>query len=113
MLGLMACRAEFGESKPLMSHATWRKNIVAAGLARCCCIQLSYVISVARPLSIYCDTYVTGAVLAEVMEAAVDKCQDLTPRGIGPHLGLNNPIYERTASYEQFGRAADGDGGFS
>lgn len=89
------------------------KNIVAAGLARRCCIQLSYAIGVARPLSIYCDTYGTGTVSSEVLEAAVDKCMDLTPRGIRTHLGLNKPIYERTAAYGHFGRAPEGDGGFS
>ena len=89
------------------------KNIVAAGLARRCCIQLSYAIGVARPLSIYCDTYGTGSVPSEVIEAAVDKCLDLTPRGIRTHFGLNKPIYERTAAYGHFGRAPESDGGFS
>ena len=88
------------------------KNIVAAGLAKRCCIQLSYAIGVARPLSIYCDTYGTGTVPSEVIEAAVDKCLDLTPSGIRTHLGLNKPIYERTASYGHFGRAPEADGGF-
>jgi S-adenosylmethionine synthetase len=89
------------------------KNVVAAGLARRCCIQLSYAIGVARPLSIYCDTYGTGTVPSEVIEAAIDKCMDLTPRGIRTHLGLNKPIYERTAAYGHFGRAPEDDGGFS
>ena len=89
------------------------KNVVAAGLAKRCCIQLSYAIGVARPLSIYCDTYGTGTVPSEVIEAAINKCMDLTPRGIRTHLGLNKPIYERTAAYGHFGRAPEDDGGFS
>jgi S-adenosylmethionine synthetase len=89
------------------------KNVVAAGLAKRCCIQLSYAIGVARPLSIYCDTYGTGTVPSEVIEAAINKCMDLTPRGIRIHLGLNKPIYERTAAYGHFGRAPEDDGGFS
>jgi S-adenosylmethionine synthetase len=64
-------------------------------LAKRCCIQLSYAIGVARPLSIYCDTYETGTVPSEEIEAAINKCMDLTPRGIRTHLGLNKPIYER------------------
>jgi len=89
------------------------KNVVAAGLAKRCCIQLSYAIGVARPLSIYCDTYETGTVPSEEIEAAINKCMDLTPRGIRTHLGLNKPIYERTAAYGHFGRAPEDDGGFS
>ena len=89
------------------------KNVVAAGLAKRCCIQLSYAIGVARPLSIYCDTYGTGTAPSEAIEAAINKCMDLTPRGIRTHLGLNKPIYERTAAYGHFGRAPEDDGGFS
>jgi S-adenosylmethionine synthetase len=89
------------------------KNVVAAGLAKRCCIQLSYAIGVSRPLAIYCDTYGTGTVSSEDIEAAINKCMDLTPRGIRTHLGLNKPIYERTAAYGHFGRAPEGDGGFS
>ena len=89
------------------------KNVVAAGLAKRCCIQLSYAIGVARPLSIYCHTYGTGTVPSEAIEAAINKCMDLTPRGIRTHLGLNKPIYERTAAYGHFGRAPEDDGGFS
>ena len=89
------------------------KNVVAAGLAKRCCIQLSYAIGVARPLSIYCDTYGTGTVPSEAIEAAINKCMDLTPHGIRTHLGLNKPIYERTAAYGHFGRAPEDDGGFS
>ncbi len=89
------------------------KNVVAAGLAKRCCIQLSYAIGVARPLSIYCDTYGTGTVPSEAIEAAINNCMDLTPRGIRTQLGLNKPIYERTAAYGHFGRAPEDDGGFS
>ena len=89
------------------------KNVVAAGLAERCTIQLSYAIGVARPLSIYCDTFGTGEVSPEAIEKALDQCMDLTPRGIRMHLGLNRPIYQRTAAYGHFGRAPDADGGFS
>ena len=89
------------------------KNVVAAGLAERCCIQLSYAIGVARPLSIYADTYGTGRVHESAIENAVAEAMDLTPRGIREHLGMNRPIYQRTAAYGHFGRAADADGGFS
>ena len=89
------------------------KNIVAAGLAERCTVQLSYAIGVAKPLSIYVDTHGTGEVPEEVIEKAIPKVMDLTPRGIRTHLDLNKPIYERTAAYGHFGRAADADGGFS
>ncbi|SLN13646.1 S-adenosylmethionine synthase [Roseivivax jejudonensis] len=89
------------------------KNVVAAGLAERCTIQLSYAIGVARPLSIYADTHGTGAVDPAAIEAAIPKVIDLTPRGIRTHLDLNRPIYERTAAYGHFGREPDADGGFS
>jgi len=89
------------------------KNVVAAGLADKCTIQLSYAIGVARPLSIYADTFGTGQVSEEQIEKAVSDSMDLTPRGIRTHLGLNKPIYQRTAAYGHFGRAPDADGGFS
>jgi S-adenosylmethionine synthetase len=89
------------------------KNVVAAGLARRCTLQLSYAIGVARPLSIYVDTHGTGAVEDVAIETAVAKAMDLTPRGIREHLQLNRPIYQRTAAYGHFGRAPDSDGGFS
>ena len=89
------------------------KNVVAAGLAHRCVIQLSYAIGVARPLSIYADTYGTGTVAPEAIEAALGQVIDLTPRGIRTHLGLNRPIYQRTSAYGHFGRAPDDDGGFS
>jgi S-adenosylmethionine synthetase len=89
------------------------KNVVAAGLAHRCVLQLSYAIGVARPLSIYADTYGTGTVPEEAIEKAVAQVMDLTPRGIRTHLGLNKPIYQRTSAYGHFGRPADADGGFS
>ncbi|WP_299698793.1 methionine adenosyltransferase [uncultured Tateyamaria sp.] len=89
------------------------KNVVAAGLADKCTIQLSYAIGVSKPLSIYCDTFGTGEVADAAIEAAVAQAMDLTPRGIREHLSLNKPIYERTAAYGHFGRAPDADGGFS
>jgi S-adenosylmethionine synthetase len=89
------------------------KNVVAAGLAKRCTIQLSYAIGVAKPLSIYCDTHGTGKVAETAIEKAVDQVMDLTPRGIKDHLGLTKPIYARTAAYGHFGRAPTDDGGFS
>jgi S-adenosylmethionine synthetase len=89
------------------------KNIVASGLAHRCVLQLSYAIGVARPLSIYADTYGTGTVPEEAIEKAVAQVMDLTPRGIRTHLGLNRPIYQRTSAYGHFGRPPDVDGGFS
>ncbi|KAJ55938.1 S-adenosylmethionine synthetase [Actibacterium mucosum KCTC 23349] len=88
------------------------KNVVAAGMAERCCIQLSYAIGVAKPLSIYADTYGTGQVGEAEIEQALAKVMDLTPRGIREHLGMNRPIYQRTAAYGHFGRAAEADGGF-
>ena len=89
------------------------KNVVAAGLAKRCTIQLSYAIGVAQPLSIYVDTHGTGKVAEAKLEKALSKVMDLSPRGIRTHLNLNRPIYARTAAYGHFGRAADKDGGFS
>ncbi|MEP3639585.1 MAG: methionine adenosyltransferase [Paracoccaceae bacterium] len=89
------------------------KNVVAAGLAEKCTIQLSYAIGVSKPLSIYCDTFNTGEVNEAAIEAAIGNIIDLTPRGIREHLQLNKPIYERTAAYGHFGRAPEADGGFS
>ena len=89
------------------------KNIVAAGLADRCTLQLAYAIGVARPLSIYIDTHGTGKVSEEKLEKAVAESMDLTPRGIRKHLDLNKPIYARTSAYGHFGRAPDKDGGFS
>ena len=89
------------------------KNVVAAGLADRCTIQLSYAIGVAQPLSIYVDTHQTGKVDEAVLEKAIRKAMDLTPRGIRSHLDLNKPIYAKTAAYGHFGRKAGRDGSFS
>ncbi len=89
------------------------KNIVAAGLARRVTIQLSYAIGVSEPLSLYVDTHGTGTVPEATLEAALPTLVRLTPRGIREHLGLNKPIYQRSASYGHFGRTPDADGGFS
>lgn len=89
------------------------KNVVAAGMAKRCTIQLSYAIGVAKPLSIYCDTHGTGEVDEVAIEKAVAQAMDLTPRGIIEHLQLRRPIYQRTAAYGHFGREATADGGFS
>jgi len=89
------------------------KNVVAAGLAKRCTLQVSYAIGVAEPLSIYVDTHGTGMVEEVAIEKAVRDVMDLTPRGIRLHLGLNRPIYQRTAAYGHFGRAPEADGGFS
>jgi len=87
------------------------KNIVAAGLARKCTIQLAYAIGIAEPLSLYVDTHGTGTVGDDNIEAAIGrigKLGRLTPRGIRTHLGLNKPIYEPTAAYGHFGRKSEG-----
>jgi S-adenosylmethionine synthetase len=89
------------------------KNVVAAGLAERCTLQVSYAIGVAKPLSIYVNTHGTGTVDEGLIERAVAQCMDLTPRGIREHLHLNRPIYARTSAYGHFGRAPDADGGFS
>jgi len=89
------------------------KNVVAAGLAKRCLLQLSYAIGVSKPLSIYCDTFGTGEVPDAVIEAVIPKVMDLSPRGIREHLSLNRPIYQRTSAYGHFGRAPEADGGFS
>jgi S-adenosylmethionine synthetase len=89
------------------------KNVVAAGLADRCTIQLSYAIGVAKPLSIYADLHGTGQVDAAKLEKVLMDAMDLSPRGIRTHLDLNKPIYARTAAYGHFGRKAEADGGFS
>ncbi|MBU3001015.1 methionine adenosyltransferase [Roseovarius nubinhibens] len=89
------------------------KNVVAAGMAERCTIQLSYAIGVSKPLSIYADTHGTGELADAEIERAVARSMDLTPRGIRTHLELNKAIYERTAAYGHFGRAPEDDGGFS
>ncbi len=89
------------------------KNVVAAGLADRCCIQLAYAIGVAKPLSIYVDTYGTGEVHESEIEKAISEIMDLSPRGIREHLQMNRPIYQRTAAYGHFGRQPETDGGFA
>ncbi|MEM9098322.1 MAG: methionine adenosyltransferase [Pseudomonadota bacterium] len=89
------------------------KNVVAAGLAEKCCIQLSYAIGVAEPLSIHIEDYGTATADLGQVEKAIRASMSLTPRGIRTHLGLNRPIYRRTAAYGHFGRTPDADGGFS
>jgi len=88
------------------------KNIVAAGLATRCTIQLAYAIGVSKPLSLYVDTHGTGshddAALEKAIES-IDKLGGLTPRAIRTHLGLNKPIYRTSAAYGHFGRTPDGD----
>ena len=89
------------------------KNVVAAGLAEKCIIQVAYAIGVSRPLSVYVDLGGTGQVDEEKLSGILQELVDLSPRGIREHLGLNKPIYARTAAYGHFGREPDGDGGFS
>ncbi|HEX6103370.1 MAG TPA: methionine adenosyltransferase, partial [Alphaproteobacteria bacterium] len=89
------------------------KNVVAAGLADRCTIQVSYAIGVSKPLSVYVETHGTGRVPEDKLSATLQKLVDLSPRGIREHLQLNRPIYARTAAYGHFGRAPEPDGGFS
>jgi len=89
------------------------KNVVAAGLADRATIQLSYAIGIAQPLSIYVDLHGTGTVDEAIVEGALAKVMDLTPRGIRTHLDLNKPIYAKTSAYGHFGRKAGRDGSFS
>ncbi len=89
------------------------KNVVASGLADKCVIQLSYAIGVSKPLSVYVDTFGTGHVDEDRLSEVLQQLMDLSPRGIRTHLGLNKPIYARTAAYGHFGRNPDADGGFS
>jgi S-adenosylmethionine synthetase len=90
------------------------KNVVAAGLADYCTIQLAYAIGVAKPLSIYVDLGANpNKIDVAKLEGVLDELMDLTPRGIRKHLDLNKPIYARTSSYGHFGREPDKEGGFS
>jgi S-adenosylmethionine synthetase len=89
------------------------KNVVAAGLADKCCIQVSYAIGVSKPLSLYVDLYGTGQVDEAKLANVLMQVMDLSPRGIREHLSLNKPVYARTAAYGHFGRTAEDDGGFS
>ena len=89
------------------------KNVVGAGLANKCTIQLAYAIGVSKPLSVYVDLHGTGLEHESKISEGLQKCMDLSPRGIREHLGLSKPIYERTAAYGHFGREPSSDGGFS
>ncbi|WP_265516088.1 methionine adenosyltransferase [Nitratireductor luteus] len=89
------------------------KNVVAAGLADRCTIQLSYAIGVAQPLSVYVNLHGTGRVTEEEVEIAIREVMDLSPSGIRRHLDLNKPVYAKTAAYGHFGRKAGRDGSFS
>ena len=89
------------------------KNVVAAGLAERCTIQLSYAIGVSHPLSVYIDTHGTGHVDEDALSETLQQLVNLTPRGIRTHLHLNRPIYARTSAYGHFGRTPEPDGGFS
>jgi S-adenosylmethionine synthetase len=84
------------------------KNVVAAGLAKRCTIQLSYAIGVAEPLSVYVDLHGTGSVAEAELERLLPRLVSLTPKGIRHHLELNAPIYQRSAAYGHFGREPDG-----
>lgn len=88
------------------------KNIVAAGLADRCVLQVSYAIGVAQPLSLYVDTFGTGKADEAKIAKRVRELFDLSPRGIRTHLGLNAPIYSPTAAYGHFGRDAGEAGSF-
>jgi S-adenosylmethionine synthetase len=87
------------------------KNVVAAGLAERCTIQVAYAIGVAKPLSFYVDT--AGGADEKKLAAVLQDLMDLSPRGIRTHLSLNKPIYTRTSAYGHFGRKPEPDGGFS
>ncbi|MGQ7064693.1 MAG: methionine adenosyltransferase [Caulobacterales bacterium] len=89
------------------------KNVVAAGLARKCTIQLAYAIGVAKPLAVYVDLHGTGNIDEAKLESVLPQLMNLSPRGIRTHLQLNKPIYARSAAYGHFGRTPDADGGFS
>ena len=89
------------------------KNVVAAGLADRCTIQIAYAIGVSDPLSVYVDTHGTGKVDEAKLELVLPQLVSLKPRGIRERLGLNKPIYARTSAYGHFGRSPDADGGFS
>jgi len=89
------------------------KNVVAAGLAERCTIQVAYAIGVAKPVSVYIDTAGTGSVDEEKLSRVLQEMMDLSPRGIRTHLRLNKPIYARTSAYGHFGRPPEPDGGFS
>ena len=88
------------------------KNVVAAGIADRCTIQLSYAIGMPEPLSVYADLHETGKVSEQALVKALRSLVDLTPKGIRETLDLNKPIYTQTSSYGHFGREANSSGGF-
>ncbi len=89
------------------------KNVVAAGLAKKCVLQLSYAIGIAQPLSIYVNTFGSNSVPEEQIEIAIQKCMDLSPKGIIEHLDLLKPIYAKTSAYGHFGQEHTNEGHFS
>ncbi|WP_306260510.1 methionine adenosyltransferase [Pararhizobium sp. IMCC21322] len=89
------------------------KNVVAAGMAERCTLQVAYAIGVSHPLSLYVNLHNTGEVDEQKLADVLRELMDLTPRGIREHLALNRPIYARSAAYGHFGRTPDSDGGFS
>ena len=89
------------------------KNVVAAGLATKCQIQVAYAIGVSKPVSVYVNTLGTGEVDEDKLSEVLQEMMNLSPRGIREHLGLNRPIYARSAAYGHFGRQPEADGGFS
>jgi S-adenosylmethionine synthetase len=89
------------------------KNVVAAGLAERCCVQVAYAIGVSKPLSVYVETYGTAVVDEAKLSEVLQEMVDLSPRGIREHLQLSRPIYARTSAYGHFGRTPTDDGGFS
>jgi S-adenosylmethionine synthetase len=89
------------------------KNVVAAGLADRCTIQLAYAIGVAKPLAVYVDLHGTGQVEEGRLEKVLMEVMNLSPRGIREHLKLSRPIYAKTSAYGHFGREPEADGAFS
>ncbi|HYD18190.1 MAG TPA: methionine adenosyltransferase [Patescibacteria group bacterium] len=89
------------------------KNIVAAGLADRCTIQVSYAIGVSHPISLYVNTHGTGKYSDDAIAQALQAVADFRPRAIRERLNLNKPIYARTAAYGHFGRTPEADGGFT
>jgi S-adenosylmethionine synthetase len=89
------------------------KNVVAAGIASKCTMQLSYAIGVSHPISVYVNTHGTGQVDENKLSKILQELVSLSPRGIREYLGLNKPIYHRTSAYGHFGRKPEKDGGFS
>jgi len=89
------------------------KNVVASKISEKCLIQLAYAIGVSKPLSIYVNLFDSDLDKNKFVEEKIKDNFDLSPRGIREMLGLNKPIYEKTAAYGHFGREPDNDGGFS